>query len=125
MVTVLLVDGWHVVRRGLLMRFALEPDIRIVGAAKNSEEALLLAHETIPDIVVIDVETPGVDGFQVVRQMRDLVPNCTVVVLTMHGGKDMRARAFRAGAQALIEKQDGAEPLLREIRRLAACIAGQ
>ncbi|MCL7453140.1 MAG: response regulator transcription factor [Anaerolineae bacterium] len=124
MIRVLLVDDRSVVRRGLLMRLALEPDLRVVGAAKSSEEAVMLARTTAPDVVVMDIEMPGVDGMQAIRQMRDLTPNGAVIVLTMHGGQAIRAQALEAGARAFVEKQGGAEPLLREIRRLAAPAAG-
>jgi len=125
MIRVLLVDDRAVVRRGLLMRLALEPDLTVVGAAKNSEEAFTLARSAAPDVVVMDIAMPGVDGIQAIRQMRELTPNVAIIVLTMRGGQEARARALAAGALAFVEKQGGAEPLLREIRRLAACAAGQ
>ena len=78
MISVLLVDEQSVVRRGLLMRLALEPDLKIVGAAKSSEEALVLARRTVPDVVVMDIEMPRSDGVQAIRQMRDLTPNGAV-----------------------------------------------
>lgn len=119
MIRVLLVDDQSVVRRGLRMRLALEPDLRVVGAARSSEEALRLARTTVPDIVVMDVDMPGMDGVQAIQQMRDLMPSCAVVVLTMREDRVTRARALAAGAQAFVEKRGGAEPLLQEIRRLA------
>jgi DNA-binding NarL/FixJ family response regulator len=73
----------------------------------------------------MDVEMRGLDGIRAIQQMRDLVPNCAVVVLTMCGGRETRAKALGAGAQAFIEKQGGAEPLLREIRRLAPYVCDQ
>jgi len=117
MIRVLLVDDQSVVRRGLLMRLALEPDLKVVGAARSSEEALMLARTTVPDVVVMDIEMPGIDGVQAIRQMRDLTPNGAVIVLTMRGGHETRARALEAGALAFVEKQGGAESLLREIRQ--------
>jgi DNA-binding NarL/FixJ family response regulator len=118
-IRVLLVDDESVVRRGLRMRLALEPDLEVVGAAGNSAEALLLARTAAPDVVVMDVKVQEGDGIQAIRQMRALAPGCAVVVLTMHGGGTSRARALEAGAQAFIEKQGGVERLLAEIRRLA------
>lgn len=117
MIRVLLVDNRSVVRRGLLMRLALEPDLTVVGTAKSSEEALMLARTAVPDVVVMDIEMPGVDGIQAIRQMRDVMPNGAVIVLTMRGGQETRARVLEAGALAFVEKQGGAEPLLREIRQ--------
>jgi len=106
------------------MRLAVEPDLSVIGAVRNSREALLLAQSVVPDVVVMDIEMPIADGIQAIRQIQDLLPSCAVVVLTMHGGRDTRARALGAGASAFVEKKGGAEPLVREIRRLAACAAG-
>ena len=117
MIRILLVDDQSVVRRGLLMRLALEPDLRVVGAARSSEEALVMARTAVPDVVVMDIEMQAADGIQAIRQMRDLTPNGAVIVLTMRGGQETRARALEAGALAFVEKQGGAEPLLREIRQ--------
>ena len=69
MTSVLLVDEQSVVRRGLLMRLALEPDLKIVGAVKSSGEALMLARTTVPDVVVMDIEMPGIDGVQAIQQI--------------------------------------------------------
>jgi DNA-binding NarL/FixJ family response regulator len=117
MIRILLVDDQSVVRRGLLMRLALEPDLRVVGAARSSEEALMMARTAVPDVVVMDIEMRAADGIQAIRQMRDLTPNGAVIVLTMRGGQETRARALEAGALAFVEKQGGAELLLREIRQ--------
>jgi DNA-binding NarL/FixJ family response regulator len=125
MIRVLLVDEQAVVRQGLRMRLALEPDLELVGEAKSSEEALLLARTIAPDVVVMDVDMRGVDGFQAIRQIQDLLPKSAVIVLTMRGDKDSRARALRAGAQAFVEKQGGAELLLDEIRRLADSLTNE
>jgi DNA-binding NarL/FixJ family response regulator len=118
-IRVLLVDDESVVRRGLRMRLALEPDLEVVGAAGNSAEALLLARTATPDVVVMDVKVQDGDGVKAIRQMRALVPDCAVVVLTLHGGRANQAQALEAGAQAFVEKQGGVDRLLAEIRRLA------
>jgi DNA-binding NarL/FixJ family response regulator len=119
MIRVLLVDDRWVVRRGLMMRLAVEPDLQVVGAAKDKQEALFLARTTAPDVVVMDVEMRDGSGFQTIHRIRDLRPDSAVVVLTMYGNQDAQARALGAGAQAFVEKQGKIEPLLQEIRRLA------
>ena len=124
MIRVLLVDNRSVVRRGLLMRLALEPDLTVVGAAQSSTEALALARESAPDVVVMDIEMPGADGIQAIRQMRDLTTRGAVIVLTMRGGQETRAQALEAGALAFVEKQGSADVLLQEIRRLAGRATG-
>lgn len=106
------------------MCLAVEPDLRVVGAVRNSREALLLAQSAAPDVIVMDIEMPVAEGVRAIRQIQDLLPGCAVVVLAMSEGRDTRARALGAGASAFVEKQGGAAPLLREIRRLAAGGAG-
>jgi len=126
MIRVLLVDEQAVVRQGLQMRLALEPDLEVVGVAKSGEEALALARTITPDVVVMDVDMPGVDGFEAIRQVREALPGVAVIVLTLLEGKDVRAQALQAGALAFVEKQGGAEPLLLEIRRAATSgVAGE
>lgn len=116
MIRVLLVDERAAVRRGLRMRLALEHDLRVVGEAGNSGEALVLAETRVPDVIVVDIEMAGLDAVRSIKQLRD-VAESAVVVLTMNGDKDTRARAEEAGAHAFVEKQGGAEGLLQAIRR--------
>jgi DNA-binding NarL/FixJ family response regulator len=118
MIRVLLVDDRAAVRRGLRMRLALEHDLRVVGEAGNSGEALVLAGTFVPDVIVADIEMAGVDAVRSIKQLRDVAPGSAVVVLTMNGDKDTRARAEEAGAHAFVEKQGGAEGLLQAIRRV-------
>lgn len=119
MIRVLLVDDRAAVRRGLRMRLALEHDLRVVGEAGNSGEALVLAETLVPDVIVVDIEIAGLDAVRSIKQLRDVAPESAVVVLTMNGDKDTRARAEEAGAHAFVEKQGGAEGLLQAIRRAA------
>jgi DNA-binding NarL/FixJ family response regulator len=100
------------------MRLALEHDLQVVGEAGNSGEALVLAETFVPDVIVVDIEMAGVDAVRSIKQLRDVAPESAVVVLTMNGDKDTRARAEEAGAHAFVEKQGGAESLLQAIRRL-------
>jgi DNA-binding NarL/FixJ family response regulator len=118
MIRVLLVDDRAAVRCGLRMRLALEQDVQVVGEAGNSGEALVLAETFVPDVIVVDIEMPGVDAVRSIKQLREAAPESAVVVLTMNGDKDNRARAEEAGAHAFVEKQGGPEGLLQAIRRV-------
>jgi DNA-binding NarL/FixJ family response regulator len=118
-IKVLLVDDRAVVRRGLQMRLDLEPDIEIVGQADSGQEAVSLARQLAPDIVVMDVEMPGMDGITATRELCALSPRAAVVVLSIHDDADTRARAQEAGAAAFVEKQSGADRLLNAIRQAA------
>jgi DNA-binding NarL/FixJ family response regulator len=116
MIRVLLVDDQPAVRRGLRLRLALEPDLAVVGETGDAGEALILAQWLLPDVIVIDVAMPGVDGIEVVEQLRGVAPAAAVVILTLQGDRDTRMLAQVAGAHAFIEKQGGVEGLLQAIR---------
>jgi DNA-binding NarL/FixJ family response regulator len=119
MIKVLLVDDQSAVRQGLRLGLALEPDLEVVGEAGNPGEALVLAEAFFPDVIVMDVEMPGVDGIKAIQRLRERVPASPVVVLTLHDDEDTRAQAQEAGAAAFVAKQGGVEGLLQAIRQLA------
>jgi DNA-binding NarL/FixJ family response regulator len=119
MITLLLVDDDPIVRRGLRMRLALEPDLRIVGEANDGEEALARAEELRPDVVVMDVVMLHLDGISATAALRARLPQTRVVILSLHGDPDTRARAAEAGAVAFITKSNGAKELLVAIRSAA------
>ena len=119
MIKVLLVDDQPSVRQGLKMRLALEPDLAVMGEADNGAEALELAQTLSPDVVVMDVEMPEMDGITATEWLHEMSPHVTVVMLSVHGDAVTRARARAAGAAAFVEKQGSVETLLAEIRRAA------
>jgi DNA-binding NarL/FixJ family response regulator len=119
MIRVLVVDGQAEVRWGLRMRLAIEPDITIVGETGDVDEALALAQALDPDVIVVDIGRRGAEGVDIVKRLRAAAPAAAVVVLTLHGDEDTRARAHKAGAQAFLEKCGGAADLLQAIRRFA------
>jgi len=119
MIKVLLVDDQPSVRQGLKMRLALEPDLTVAGEASNGVEALELTQSLTPDVVVMDVEMPEMDGITATERLREMSPHVTVVMLSLHGDAATRAQAYAAGAAAFVEKQGAVEILLAEIRRAA------
>ena len=103
MTDVLLADDHQLLRQAL--RRALEDaGLRVVGEAADGEEALRLAAEVSPDVVVMDVTMPVLDGIQATRRLAVLHPELPVVVLTMHGEDALKAEALRAGAAAFLTK---------------------
>jgi DNA-binding NarL/FixJ family response regulator len=104
------------VRRGLRMRLALEPDIEVVGEASTGPQALCLAQTLAPDVVIMGVELPLMDGIETTRQLRILAPEITVVMLSIHDDVGTKARAQAAGAAAFLEKHGGVALLLDAIR---------
>jgi DNA-binding NarL/FixJ family response regulator len=124
MVRVLLVDDEPAVRRGLRARLQLETDIQVVGEASTGREALAVAQTLMPDVVLMDVEMPEMDGIEATAALRTVVPHSAVVMLSMHDDAQTRGRSLAAGAVAFVEKRGVTESLLSAIR-LAAGEAGK
>ena len=118
-IRLLLVDDRAAVRTGLRIWFALQPDLEVVGEASDGSEAISLARTLHPDVVLIDVEMPGMDGISATAALRSLAPQSAVVILTLYDDAVTRTRAQEAGAAAFVAKYRIEETLLAEIRRVA------
>jgi DNA-binding NarL/FixJ family response regulator len=103
---VLLVDDQPAVRHGLRMQIMLNPGFVVIGEAGTAADALLMAHALQPDVVVMDVEMPGLDGIVATERLLALQAHCIVIVLSIHDGPATRARALAAGAQAFVSKRN-------------------
>jgi len=90
----------------------------VVGEAASGVEALNLAQRLDPDVIVMDVAMPGMNGITATEHLREVVPLVPVVMLSIHGDAATRARACAAGAAAFVEKQASVEDLLCTIRRV-------
>ena len=120
MIRVLLVDDQAVVRRALRVRFHLEPDLEVVGEASTGTEALALAQTLTPDVVLMDLAMPQMDGIEATAALRRMVPQSAVVILSIHDDAQTRGRAQAAGAVAFVEKRGATDSLLAAIRQAAA-----
>ena len=118
MIKLLLVDDQSIVRQGLRMRLLMEPDIVVIGEASSGEQALELVHVLSPDIVLMDVEMPGMDGITATAALRDNTPKSAVVMMSIHDDVHTRAQAQAAGAAAFVEKTGTLEVLLATIRQI-------
>ena len=101
------------------MRLRLEPDLMVIGEAGDGRTALELAMAYSPDVVVLDLEMPGMDGIETTLALCAASAGGAVVILSIHNDAASRARALDAGATAFVEKTGGVEPLLEAIRRAA------
>jgi DNA-binding NarL/FixJ family response regulator len=119
-IKILIVDDEKTVRAGLRMRLELEPDLAIAGEAGNGQEALRLVREVRPDVVVMDVEMPQMDGLTAATELKAMTSTSPVVMSSIHDDTLIRARARAAGAVAFVGKQEGVESLIETIRRVAA-----
>jgi DNA-binding NarL/FixJ family response regulator len=115
---VLLVDDQPQVRRGLRMRLELEPDVEIAGEVGDGAAAIARATEIQPDIVLMDVEMPGMDGISATRALRAVAPHSAVVILTLYDDAATRARAKEAGASAFVGKHQVETALLGTMRHI-------
>jgi DNA-binding NarL/FixJ family response regulator len=119
-IKVLLVDDQPVTRQGLRLRMATEADIAVVGEAGDGHAALDLARALAPDVIVMDVTMPGLDGIEATRHIRATVPGSTVVILSLNDDAATRARAAEAGAAAFVAKHEADGLLLDTIRKFAS-----
>jgi DNA-binding NarL/FixJ family response regulator len=117
MIKLLLVDDQPIVRQGLRMRLLMEPDIAVIGEASSGEQALMLVKSLAPDIVLMDVEMPVMDGISTTVALRDAQFQSAVVMLSIHDDVNTRARAQAAGAVAFVEKRGAVDLLLATIRK--------
>lgn len=118
-IRILLVDDEIWVRRGLRMRLSLEPDMRVVGEAGNGDAALVLAAHQAPDVVLMDLRMPMIDGLTATVLLKERFPDLPVLALSMHDDPQAVAAARNAGAARFIPKHKVATELLAAIRSVA------
>lgn len=116
MVRVIVADDHHLVRQGIRMLLEKAEDIEVIGEAENGLEAVDLAESLVPDIVVMDISMPRLNGIQATEQIRSRVSETQVVVLSMHADDAMVRQALRRGARGYVLKRAVGEELLLAIR---------
>ena len=119
-ITVILVDDHDVVRTGLRSFLNTQEDVKVVAEARNGQEALLRADEMKPDLVIMDITMPGMDGLEATRQLKARSPECLVLALTVHEDKQYFMEMLAAGASGYITKQAAADDLVAAIRAVAS-----
>ncbi len=111
----LIVDDVAQVRQDLRTALALAGGIDVVGEAADGLEAVELAARLRPDVVLMDLAMPVMDGCEAARRIKEARPSCRVVVLTVHGDEEIRQRAFRAGTDDFVVKGAALETLVRAV----------
>ena len=119
-IRILLADDHAVVRQGFKMILAAEADMEIVGEAANGREAVDLAEQLRPDVVVMDVSMPELNGIEATRRLASSVPHARVVALSMHKDSVYVREILRAGARGYLLKDSGAADLVAAIRAVAS-----
>jgi DNA-binding NarL/FixJ family response regulator len=118
-IRVLLADDQRVVREGLAMLLGLLPGIEVVGTAADGEEAVRLAAARAPDVVLMDLRMPRVDGVEATRRIADVRPQARVIALTTYADEPTVLNALRAGARGYLTKDAGAEEIEAAIMAVA------
>ncbi len=118
-IRVVLIDDHTVLRDGLKLLLSLEPDLHVVGEAASGRAGIVIAGETRPDVVVTDVGLPDIDGVEVTRQLRDLLPESRVLVLTVHDEDTYVFALVQAGASGYLLKNAAGNDLVDAIRTVA------
>lgn len=119
MINILLVDDHALMRHGLRLRLGIEPDLNVVGEAENGLTALEAAQLLHPDVVIMDVNMPEMNGIAAAQLMNKSTPRCAVVLLSLFDNDQIRREARDAGVKAFITKNSSTDPLLMAIRSAA------
>lgn len=119
-VRVLLVDDHALFREGLGMIISSQPDLEVVGEASDGLEAVIKAIELRPELILMDVQMPGIDGIEAVRRIKKELPSTTVVMLTVREDEEKLFEALKNGAQGYLLKKMHSTELLDMLRRAIA-----
>ncbi|MFG2044043.1 response regulator transcription factor [Dactylosporangium sp. NPDC048998] len=120
MIRILHAEDQGMVRDALGRLLNLEPDLEVVAQASTGDEILPAALRTLPDVALLDIELPGLDGLNATAALRDALPACRVLILTTFGRPGYLRRAVEAGASGFLVKDGPVDQLAAAIRRVVA-----
>jgi DNA-binding NarL/FixJ family response regulator len=118
-IRILLADDHTVMRKGLRALLERHPELTVVAEANDGREAVSLAASTTPDVVVIDIGMPNLNGIEAARRITEKRPETAVVILSMHADESYVLRALKSGARAYLLKDSPEEDLIQAIRAVA------
>jgi DNA-binding NarL/FixJ family response regulator len=119
MVSILLADGQAVVRRGLRALLEARKDFKVCAEASNGSEAVQLALEQRPDVAILDISLPIVNGIEAIRQIRAAASGTEVMIFSLHDGQNEIGKVLHAGARGYVLKSEGDEEIVRSVEALA------
>ena len=117
-IRVLLADDHKIIRQGLIQLIARQPDIHVVSEAANGHEALELTRQLRPDVVLMDISMPKMDGIEATRRIKREMPEVRVIGLSMHDDPQTAQTMYQAGAEAFVSKTASSSELLKAIYRI-------
>jgi DNA-binding NarL/FixJ family response regulator len=124
-IKLLLVDDADEVRRDLRTLLSLSDEVEIVGEASNGLEALRLAESLRPEVILMDLEMPVMDGCEATRRIKASHPNCRVIVLTVHDYESAREKAKQSGVDAFLVKGAPVKTIVQTISLTRHCEEGE
>ncbi len=120
MTRILLVDDHELVRQGIAAMLTSASDIEIVGQARTGREAIEYTRRDLPDVVLMDVKMPDMDGLEATRRIKEERPRTAVIMVTMHDNPNYLRDAVRAGAAGYLLKDVSGEELIDAVRQVAS-----
>jgi two-component system response regulator NreC len=120
MIKIVLADDHRIVRQGVRVLLEAEPDFNVLAEAKDGPEAIRMVERFHPDVLLLDLILPDMNGLEVTRVVRKRFPKTNIVILTMHANEAYVLEALQAGAQGYVLKDSSSEELVRAIREAAA-----
>jgi DNA-binding NarL/FixJ family response regulator len=117
-VTVLLADDHPIVRQGLRHLLELQPDFKVVGEASDGLEASQMAERYHPDVLVLDMMMPGLNGLEVTRQVRQRSPATHIIILSMHNNDAYVLQALKRGASGYVLKDSGPGEVIQAVKQV-------
>ena len=118
-ISCLIVDDHEVVREGLRLALSRAPHIRVIGEASDGESAVNLADRRRPDVVIMDVRMPGMDGLEATKLLSERLPDISVLIFTAYSERSLLSRGLESGAKGYILKEAPHQTLLRAIEKVA------
>lgn len=119
MISVVIVDDHVVVRKGLRLLLEQQPDLTVVGEGGNGEQAIALAATLLPDVVLLDLLMPKMDGVTAVRKIKEITPTTQIIVLTSYYEDDQIFGVIKAGALSYLLKESSPEEVVAAVRAAA------
>ena len=118
-ITIFLADDHAIVRDGLRLMLEEQPDMKVVGMASNGRDAIHQIKKLCPNVAVLDVTMPELNGIEAAKHISDTCPSTSVIMLSMHSGTEQVLWAFRSGAKGYVLKESTGEDIIEAIRTVS------